>query len=804
MNRSNLCRSLLALSVAAVVAHSPALRANNLDYDLGNGPLVDTGQYHNLINLNGSLNLVESTPQTLTSAATFAGVSAGNELTHRGSITIDGATHGVGINVLQGSSGASQFSYNFVNEGTIKVNGLANAGDSVGISHAGSAINGNFINKGDIAVSGMNAVGVSLVDTTMGYGIPHGGSISASGSNARALYLNRTSQTMPIFNEGTLRASGANSEGLRLESAAFNPPVGVNTASLYNDGTIVGDSIGIHVLNQPANQGPLTLHHFSGAIEGSQAAIQVDDGQAYFYWLGGVIKGDLLGLTGMKINGNVAYDGATIKAGYVTVEDRQLKLLRPHTTIIGNFDMESAESRLQLVLGNDTQPGRPVLTVTGTTEISPGGHLELQARSSDFRTPAGGNQYTLIRSGQLIGGENLAVVSSSALLEVSSYGVEGNDVKALINAKSNAVIEQNTKNGGASPDAAGAVVRLSNAVLDKLDEQDPVFQAFAHAGTDAEVARLAAQLGPDVSRGVIQAATQSQMLVANAITARASNARNGLASGDALAQKGLWLQALSSDANQDVRHGVDGYDANSHGIALGADGQLNAETTLGVAYSYLDTDVKSDAGSKTDVSGHALTVYGNWTHDNWFLDSSLTYGWNDNESRRYIAGTRAKGDYDSEVFGVNALAGYRLQLDPQWLVEPQIGARYANVSIDGYREKGSSVSLNVGSQRYEVGEMGIGARLAAAFEVGQGSLEPSASVMAWHDFIGDKANTTSTFVLGGSPFTTSGATPARDSYELGLGATYRVGAWSVGGSYNYLTKTDFNSDTFTAKVRYDF
>ena len=47
-----------------------------------------------------------------------------------------------------------------------------------------------------------------------------------------------------------------------------------------------------------------------------------------------------------------------------------------------------------------------------------------------------------------------------------------------------------------------------------------------------------------------------------------------------------------------------------------------------------------------------------------------------------------------------------------------------------------------------------------------GSLEPEAKLMAWHDFIGDKASTTSTFVLGGTPFTTTGATPARDSYEL--------------------------------------
>ncbi len=95
-------------------------------------------------------------------------------------------------------------------------------------------------------------------------------------------------------------------------------------------------------------------------------------------------------------------------------------------------------------------------------------------------------------------------------------------------------------------------------------------------------------------------------------------------------------------------------------------------------------------------------------------------------------------------------------------------------------------------------------RLASSFDLGQGSLEPEAKVMAWHDLIADKASTTSTFVLGGTPFTTSGAKPARDSYELGMGATYHLGAWSVGGAYNYVAKTGFDSDTFTAKVRYEF
>ena len=801
MNTSCLRRSLLALSVAAATVNAPAALAVTLNYDLSGGPLVSIKQNYDFLNLVGSINVVESSSSAITSAAQFSGSRVNAEIINKAAITIDGATHGVGIDIDSAGISWVELDSNFTNQGSVTLNGLANSGESTGIAVKDIPITGNFINSGAISVTGNNATGVSLIGTTMGNGVINegAGAIMVSGNNARGIYMQNTSQSMPIFNASTIKATGTGSEGLTLNGAAFVPRPGGNTDGLFNRGTISGESIGIHVSNQPAAQGSFNITLAGGLIEGSTAAIQVDDGHSYLYWWGGDVKGDLLGLSGMSVDGEVDFYGSVIKSGYVAIQEATLTLMQPHTTIIGNLDMEEAESYIAMSVGNDTDINRAILTVTGTTEIAPGGHLQLQARSSDFRTAAAGNRYTLISSGNLVGGENLTVESTSALLDVKTFGVEGNDIKALVSTKSQDVVTKNTLDAGGSRNAATAVGQLSS-VMSRIDEQDPVFQAFANASTDAQLARLSETLSPDVSRGVLHAATNSQTLVSGVINERSSRARNATGS----TEKGVWLQALSSDANQDERRGVSGYDADSHGIAVGADGQLNADMTLGLAYSYLDTDVKSDPGSKTQVTGHALTVYSNWVHDNWFVDTSLMYGWNDNESKRYIAGTRAKGDYDSDVFGVSALAGYSLRLMPDVVLEPQVGARYANVGMDSYREKGSAASLNVGSQRYEVGELGMGARLAAAFAVGAGSLEPEAKLMAWHDVIGDKVATESSFVLGGDSFTSRGTTPVRDSYELGLGANYRMGAWSVGGSYNYVTASGFDSDGFTAKVRYAF
>ena len=51
---------------------------------------------------------------------------------------------------------------------------------------------------------------------------------------------------------------------------------------------------------------------------------------------------------------------------------------------------------------------------------------------------------------------------------------------------------------------------------------------------------------------------------------------------------------------------------------------------------------------------------------------------------------------------------------------------------------------------------------------------------------------------------TTGAKPARNSYEVGVGVDYLLGAVTLGANYDYVGKSGFNADTFTAKVRYDF
>ncbi|WP_122682239.1 autotransporter outer membrane beta-barrel domain-containing protein, partial [Pseudomonas viridiflava] len=90
-----------------------------------------------------------------------------------------------------------------------------------------------------------------------------------------------------------------------------------------------------------------------------------------------------------------------------------------------------------------------------------------------------------------------------------------------------------------------------------------------------------------------------------------------------------------------------------------------------------------------------FTLYSGFELGNYFVDSSLTYGLNDNQGKRSIAGTRAKSDYDSDLLGLSLVGGYTYHVTPQTLSEPRLAARYSQVNIDGYREKNSSAALKV-------------------------------------------------------------------------------------------------------------
>ena len=370
--------------------------------------------------------------------------------------------------------------------------------------------------------------------------------------------------------------------------------------------------------------------------------------------------------------------------------------------------------------------------------------------------------------------------------------------------------------GGVSPQGATDYLRAQGAsnhvlpaygmfygsVVGQLNDSDPLFKTFT-SSNDQQLLALANQLAPDVSGALNQSQSSNLNLLGSTFQQRGNAQRQGLSAGDGLSETGAWLQVFNSDANQGSRSGTPGYDADSQGIMVGADGKLNESTTLGLAYSFIDSDVHS-AGNKTESDAQALSLYGNWAQNAWFADANLTYGQADNDSRRTISSTRAKANFDSQLLGAELLGGYSFMLQPGAQLEPRVGARYNRVDIDSYHEKGSSAALAVSAQRYEVGELGAGLRLASELNLGAGQLKPELTLMAWHDLIADQVSSNSAFLAGGSAFVTNGSAPTRDSYQANIGVDYELGAITLGLGYDYLGKAHYSAHTLKTTLPHPF
>jgi outer membrane autotransporter protein len=845
MSLTSFRKTLLALAVtAAMPVYAESLVLDNAGIEENgvtfNESVEVTGSFAssnsdldaielNSVRVNGDLTLNATINANGTNANGLDLSMSGEDPGPFGPITvIDGALINKGnISVVGGGSAAMlidpAYIDELINEGTLSAKGELFEGDAArALEFSGqSGLYGNLTNtaSGKILAEGGQATGILLEGGEIDGKLINQGLIQVSGADATAIDATSSDFGSRVYlggieNHGSIIAKGENAVGLMLDGVSFAS----SAAQVINTGLIEATDAAIEIggFDIDGVQNILFIHN-SGTITSQDEAIDASEatGQVALTWDAGTITGNLIDISTAQVLGNVTFngtdsaeDGANIRMNnaarfYVGTNETagHLELGKAHTSIDGNIYV-AGNSSLGMSLSSATDANKAVLDVTGNAKFAEGSQIKLAAKSSDFS--AQGTTYTLVQANTLTN-EGLSVVSSSALLNVDSFAVNGTSIRSTVTAKGADEVATDIADNGASGNAQAAIQLFSPlmAALGTNNPNDPVFLAFANAN-EAQLAKLAEQLAPETNGGATQAATSGQNLISNVTGNRTSSVRQGSSSGDALTETGTWVQALYSDANQDLRDGITGYNAYSRGFAVGADGKLNEQLTLGLAYSFLNTDVNSNNGNTTEVDGHAFTLYGGFEQGNYFIDGSLTYGLNDNASQRHIAGTTAKGDYDSNLLGVNLVGGYSYHIGNELLIEPRLAARYSMVDIDGFTEKGSSATLKVKDQRYEVLDLGAGVRVAANYPLGQGTIEPQAKLMAYHDFAADQVSSTSTFVLGGTPFATTGAKPARNSYEAGVGVDYRLGAMTVGASYDYLAKSDFNADTFTAKVRYDF
>lgn len=283
------------------------------------------------------------------------------------------------------------------------------------------------------------------------------------------------------------------------------------------------------------------------------------------------------------------------------------------------------------------------------------------------------------------------------------------------------------------------------------------------------------------------------------------NGETGFAAGDAAMASAVWAKTFGNWISQDAADGVAGYDADTYGVAIGADKEVMDGVRVGAAISYANTDVDGDGAgnSQLDIDSYQLTVYGDYTADKYYVEGMVGFAFNTTDTERTLLTNRLTGDYDSQQYMASIGAGMPIWLEGNTYVTPTVGLAYTHVTSDSYTETGVG-GVNMDPDDVDSLVASVGAKVHTSMDYYSGRLVPSAKVGVSYDLIGDEAQATAAYTAGGAAFAVEGSDVEELAGTVGLGLTYEQDAWSVGMNYTGEFKSDYQGHSAVLEARFKF
>jgi outer membrane autotransporter protein len=341
---------------------------------------------------------------------------------------------------------------------------------------------------------------------------------------------------------------------------------------------------------------------------------------------------------------------------------------------------------------------------------------------------------------------------------------------------------------------------LRNALTAATASSDNTTFATLATLTTTQTEDSAEKVQPDAGAAT-GAALAAVSGVNNVISGRQANTRvafnalgnqSGVSTGDDANDAVVWAQIFGSSATQDKVGTLDGYDADSSGLALGWETEKSGDLMgLSVSYSDSDVDGKSASASHTDTTAVQVAAYGTYGKA---TDWMVGYASGDNETKRTALSGTASGKYDSNIFTAKVGHAYASSNTGTWTMTPKVDATYTNIDNDSYTETGAgNLNLIVASSSNDILTARAGAEFTQHIVDGDAVTIPRFNIMAGYDLKNDGGKTSSTFTGGGSAFTTKGADPEKESLQLGFGVDHVSDDSTVSFDLNADLRSDYDS-----------
>lgn len=359
---------------------------------------------------------------------------------------------------------------------------------------------------------------------------------------------------------------------------------------------------------------------------------------------------------------------------------------------------------------------------------------------------------------------------------------------------------------GVNDTAAAAVlaaVSSSDTANTTFNSVAKILNEAAQAG-NAFVASEAEKLGADAAPVVRMVETMRNNMLFAAVNDELNGANNAMTRNkiaDSLFHKvKVWIRGLFNNADYDSSSKARGFEANTYGVAMGIDKEYNNYIKAGIGYAYSQTDVKGDSRD-TDVNTNTLFVYGRYKPADWYINTTVAYGWSDYDEKKSVLGYNANAKYNVETIGVEAVCGLEREFGGYGL-NPEFGLRYIHIAQDGYTD---ALGSDVKSQKSDVLTAVAGAKVSKVYALNNGAiLRPELKTVVTYDILADD-NNAAVVLANGAGYRVNGKKLERLGVEVGAKVAAEVSEnWEFAAGYELRLRKDYTDNTLMLNAKYAF
>ena len=241
-----------------------------------------------------------------------------------------------------------------------------------------------------------------------------------------------------------------------------------------------------------------------------------------------------------------------------------------------------------------------------------------------------------------------------------------------------------------------------------------------------------------------------------------------------------WAVGLGGASSLDGDHGSGTLDTNVGGVAGGIDYRFNSTALLGVAGGYTDSQFSVDS-LHTDgtVQGAHIGLYGVKTFGRIYLAGTAEYAHFENQTDRildWVVDERAKGNFNSDLFGGRLEAGWRRYLG-RYALTPFAGVDAYELDSDGFTENSQNLNggpgilgLTFASNSATSVTSAVGLQLDTQYALADGRVLTPFVRVAWvHEYDPDRGGSSFLTASPLASFLVDGASAAGDVARVNAG-----------------------------------